>query len=88
MDHPTLLYWIGMIGYKGETVEVQQVQSAICHYLESFDYAGVRDMIVSYVPIDEMACTTPYFRAPTQGSSERKQAFTLADPARSERQRS
>jgi len=77
-EHPSLLAWVGLLGYQGETASEKRLKAALCAYVESLDYAGVRDLMTRYIPPEEMACTSPYFLAPARPRTVR--TATLTNP--------
>lgn len=63
-EHPTVAYWISLVGDRDWIARPPPVQEALCDYLARYEYTGTRDLVLSYVPPERLTCSGPFFVPP------------------------
>jgi hypothetical protein len=63
--HPTVAYWISLIGDRRNQAKPPQVRAKLCEYVRYFEYAGALRLVARYTaPADRVpACFPPSSRS-------------------------
>jgi hypothetical protein len=61
VHHPTVTYWIALIGDRTNLAKPAPVRAKLCEYVRHFEYAGALRLVARYTPArDRVAeCTVP-----------------------------
>lgn len=62
--HPTVSYWMSLVGDRRWLARPEPVEAALCDYIAHYEYAGTRDLILTHVDPLQLTCSGPYFVAP------------------------
>lgn len=61
VQHPTVDYWVHLVGDRRSSVKPPAVQRALCEYVRQYGYAGALRMVERYVPAADRVpgCVVP-----------------------------
>jgi len=59
--HPTIAYWIALVGDRRNRAKPPAVRAKLCEYVRFFEYAGTLRLIARYIPPGDRVpqCTVP-----------------------------
>lgn len=61
LHHPTIAYWISLIGDRRNQAKPAPVRAKLCEYVRYFEYAGTLRLVARYTPPRDLVpqCTVP-----------------------------